>query len=119
MSRDASIDLDWADGHYTFRLGWGELEELQEKTDAGPFAVLTRLASRHWRVQDIRETIRIGLIGGGTPPDQALSLVQRYVTSRPPMETLPIAAKVLAAAVQGAEDEAPGEADAAPGTESA
>lgn len=30
MSRDASIDLDWAEGHFTFRLAWGELEKLQE-----------------------------------------------------------------------------------------
>lgn len=119
MSRDARIELDWADGHYVFRLGIGQLEELQEKCDAGFGWIATRLSQRRWFVQDIVHTIRLALIGGGTPPDTARILVQRYVEARPLNESIPIAIKILQAVLEGAGDEQPGEADAAPETESA
>lgn len=106
MSRDASIGpIPWADGDYTFRLGWGELSLLQEATDCGPLYLLERLASKHWRVGDISNTIRLGLIGGGTEPTKALALVKSYVESRPPMETAQLAYIILGAGVQGAPDE--------------
>ena len=112
MSRDAVLGpMLWADGDYRFRLGWGELIQLQEATDAGPFALLERLAGKHWRVGDISHTIRLGLIGGGKTPEDALKLVRNYVESRPPAENVMLAYAILAAGVQGAPDEAPGEAE--------
>lgn len=106
MSRDASIGpLSWADGKYTFRLGWGELALLQEKTDCGPLVLLDRLGSKSWRVEDISHSIRLGLIGGGTEPAAALKLVEAYVEKRPPMENAMLAYAVVAAGVQGAPDE--------------
>lgn len=111
MSRDASIDLDFGDGSYRFRLGYGELMELQEKVDAGPMWVLGRLMAptaenRGWRVNDISTIIRLGLIGGGMTPAAAVKLVRTYVESRPPMENLILAQVVLSTALMGApEDE--------------
>lgn len=119
MSRDASITLPFADGDYTFRLAWGELKLLQEAVDAGPFVVANRLINGTWRVEDISNVIRLGLIGGGLAPDKALSLVRAYVESRPPMETVMLAAGIIGAAVRGAPDELPGEAAAASETETA
>lgn len=46
MSRDGSITLPWADGKYMFRLGWGELEALQEACDVGPYIVADRLRTK-------------------------------------------------------------------------
>lgn len=112
MSRDAKITLTWADGDYTFRLGWGELAELQEKTDAGPYVVLNRLHTHHWRIEDLSNVIRLGLVGGGLEPVKALKLVRTYVEARPPMESHPYAVAVLSAGLIGAEDEPLGEADA-------
>ncbi|WP_375597571.1 gene transfer agent family protein [Devosia sp. Naph2] len=112
MSRDAALGpLSWADSDYTFRLRWSELILLQEATDAGPFALLERLAGKHWLVGDISHTIRLGLIGGGQKPEEALKLVRNYVESRPPAENVMLAYAILAAGVQGAPDEAPGEAE--------
>lgn len=111
MSRDAKVDLDWADGHYDFRLAWGQLIELQERCDAGPFVILDRLTRGSWRVQDISHVIRLGLIGGGTEPAKALKLVRDYVEARPPLENVMLARGILMVAVQGVPDEAPGEAD--------
>jgi len=109
MSRDASILLTWGDGDFKFRLGWGELEELQEKTDAGPYVVLQRLHSGNWRVQDISSTIRLALVGGGMKPEDAIKKVRFYVEQRPPMENIPVAVAVLSAGLLGAPDEPLGE----------
>jgi hypothetical protein len=112
MSRDAKVTLTWADGDYVFRLGWGELAELQEKTDAGPYVVLQRLLSGQWRIEDISNVIRLGLIGGGLEPPKALRLVRTYVEARPPLENHPVAYAVLSAGLMGAEDEPVGEPEA-------
>lgn len=116
--RDARVTFDWADGTYTFRLAWGQLGELQEKCDAGPYVVLQRLHSGAWRIEDIANVIRLGLIGGGIEPAQALKLVRRYVEARPPMENLIPAQVILSAGLTGAPEEKVGEADAANQTES-
>lgn len=108
MSRDASIGpLAWADGKYAFRLAWGQLRELQEACDAGPAVVLGRLQGDAWLIQDISSTIRLGLIGGGCTPEKALTLVDRYVESRPPMENRMLAAAVLMAGLIGAPEDQP------------
>jgi hypothetical protein len=109
MSRDAKITVTWADDDYLFRLGWGELEELQEVCNAGPYALLARLYDESWRIADISETIRLGLIGGGMKPTDALKKVRAYVRDRPPMESLHFAQAILSAGVIGVEDEKPGE----------
>jgi hypothetical protein len=105
VSRSATIILTWADGDYTFRLAWGELAKLQEATDAGPFVVLNRLQDGTWRIEDISSVIRLGLIGGGLEPIQALKLTRSYVESRPPLENVLVAVAVLQTALMGAPDE--------------
>lgn len=109
MSRDAKIELDWADGLKVFRLGWGEIIQLQEACDAGPYVVLQRLITGGWKVQDISSVIRLGLVGGGLEPAKALKLVRDYVESRPPMENTMLASAILNAGLMGAPDELPGE----------
>ena len=82
MSRDASVTFDWADGTYKFRLPYGQIAELQEKTGCGPQFLLSRIIDGSWKVDDLRETIRLGLIGGGTEPIAALRK-QTKIKSRP------------------------------------
>lgn len=110
---DARVTLTWADGDRTFRLPVAQLLELQEKTDAGPLELFLRIHSGRWRVQDLRETIRLGLVGGGAKPAEAVALVRRYVDERPLAESVPVALEVLQAAISGPEDEAPGKPAAA------
>lgn len=59
------ILLPFADGVYAFALIWGQLQELQEKTDAGPLELYNRVLGGTWRYADVRETIRLALLGGG------------------------------------------------------
>lgn len=112
MSRDGSIELNFGDGTYKFRLPWGELVRLQESCNAGPYVVLQRLQNGNWYMADIRETIRYGLIGGGLAAPKALTLVQEYIEGRPPVESVMLAQVVLSAALVGAPDEAVGEPEA-------
>jgi hypothetical protein len=105
MSRDGSIVFDWADGEYRFRLGLAQLRELQEKCDAGPDHIRQRIETGTWRVDDLRETLRLGLIGGGLAPEKALGIVKRYVDGRPLYESRLPAQIVLMAALVGAGDE--------------
>ena len=105
MSRDASVTLDWADGTYHFRLAWGEMAKLQEACDAGPFVVLTRLHSKACMVEDISNVLRLGLIGGGMTPADALKKTRSYVEARPPAENLLHAIAVLSAGCYGAPEE--------------
>ncbi|MCZ7451034.1 gene transfer agent family protein [Agrobacterium rhizogenes] len=111
--RSARIELDWGDGTYTFRLAWGQLIELQEKCDAGPYVILQRLQTGAWQIEDISNVIRLGLIGGGMTAVDALKKTRAYVEAFPPMDNLLPAQGILAAALMGAPDEAVGEADAA------
>lgn len=115
MSEHGSVGLEFGDGHYTFRLALGQWRELQDKTNAGPLELYERILTRRWRLDDLRETIRIGLIGGGTNPSAALKLVANYVDARPLLESAPIALQIIAASlVAPEEDRAPaGEAVAA------
>ena len=78
MSRGGEVTLDFGDGAHTFRLRLGELRELQDKTDCGPELLLMRMQAKAWRVDDVRETLRLGLIGGGMKPIEALKLINRY-----------------------------------------
>jgi hypothetical protein len=105
LSRNASITLDWGDGTYDFRLGWGELAKLQEACDAGPFVVLDRLRGGTCRLEDISGVIRWGLVGGGKTPVEATKLVRLYVEDRPPAENRLTAYAIMAAGCAGAPEE--------------
>lgn len=103
--RDGSTELDFGNGHQRFRLGWRELILLQERLDAGPYLLLEWLVTGRWRVRDIAEVIRCGLIGAGMAADRADKLVRRHVEGQPPVSTVPVAALVLNAALEGNPEE--------------
>lgn len=65
-----------------------------------------------WRVDDVRETIRLGLIGGGMTPSDAYLLVATYVDARPLAENISLAAEVLLHAVIGDPDDPVGKPEA-------
>jgi hypothetical protein len=88
-----------------FRLGWGELAEIQQASDAGPFVVMERLNNGSCRLKDISEVIRWGLIGGGLTPVEASKLVTTYVEKRPPAESRLTAYAILMAGCLGAPEE--------------
>lgn len=105
MSRSGDIEIEWGDGTHRFRLAIGQLRELQEKTGQGPGALLQRLSTGGWRVDDAPQILRLGLIGGGMAPIDAARLVRVYAEERPPMESIQPALTVLMAGLFGVPDE--------------
>jgi len=99
------IEQDWADGSYRFALPVGQLRELQEKTGVGPLALYNRLLSGEWRTDDMAEVIRLGLIGGGMKPVDAMGKVRAYVEPRPLTESVDPALRILERALLPAPDE--------------
>ena len=101
MSLDITVQQDWADGTYRFRLGVKELDELQDITGVGPAELFRRLHMHEWRRKDIRETIRLGLIGGGTEAVKANKLCKMYVDDVPLLDNRGLAVSIVGAVLEG------------------
>src|SRR5215510_10074535 len=101
MAGSGEITLKWGDGEHRFNVAKLRcVLELEEKCGCGVAEIYTRLADGKWKFNDIRETLRLGLIGGGTSPDHALVLINRYCDERPFAENvLPAQAVIMAAMV--------------------
>lgn len=110
----ARVSLAWADGTYEFRLAIGEWRLLQRVSDAGPQELYRRFRHGTWRVDDLRETIRVGLIGGGMKPVDALKLVEEYIDARPLMESVQHCIAIIGQSLTGPpEDDPSGKTEAA------
>jgi hypothetical protein len=113
MSRDGSIELTWGGDLRSFRLGIDELLALQDKRDAGPQEIANRLRSQDWWVQDVHETLRLGLIGGGMEAKQAQRLVDEQARPGKLASSALIAFAVIVSAIQGDESDPVGKEGAA------
>lgn len=105
-------EITWAGGEHAFDLKIEHLRALQDRCDAGPEWILNRLATKQWHVNDVVDTIRLGLEGGGVEKAEARKIVQRYVEDRPLTLSVLTAQAVLMLALYGDPDDQPGEADA-------
>jgi hypothetical protein len=109
--RLTAITFNWADGEYTFDLKLGQVRALQEKTGLGPAVILARLQNGEWKVDDYRETLLQGLLGGGMAALEANKLIRLWVDDRPAHESLAPAQAILMAWIMGVpqpkKDEAP------------
>lgn len=138
MSRFGEITLPFGGEDRIFRLGLGQMRNIQEKCDAGLPEIASRLAPMmqlgaallnaskseraahmlralaggtlgRWKIDDYREPIFQGLIGGGMDATLATILVKGYVDEAPPLESCILAFQIAMAALLGAEDEPVGE----------
>lgn len=103
------VSLTWAGGEHDFLLTIGLLRALQDRCDAGPEWVLNRLRTGQWRVDDVIETIRLGLEGGGMTKDAARKLTNRYVEEQPIALSVMTAQLVIAASIYDRGDDQVGE----------
>jgi hypothetical protein len=114
-SEDGSVSLQFGDGEHSFRIAFGQWRELQESVNKprleigeppiGPMALLRCLLEGNAWPHDVREVIRLGLIGGGMKTDRALVLVKRHVEGRPYFQSMPTARTVLQSAMFGPPDD--------------
>lgn len=121
----SEITLAFADGEYRFRLGLAQIAAVEEK--CGPIGeVYSRLmrgrylvdgqplgnaAEAMFKLADVQEVIRHGLIGGGVGmvndaevtvgPLKADALCRDYITTRPLLEGWSLAVAIMAALMEG------------------
>lgn len=121
------VDLKFADGEYRFALGLSQIHELQTKCGIGIGGLYARVLQGRvpdqpevghplyaaYHVDDLIETVRQGLIGGGegrvnrepvkVTPQRANELVDRYVLGDdvPLSDLWALAAAILYAKIEG------------------
>jgi hypothetical protein len=142
MTPQTALELKFADGDYLFDLKLPQMAELQEKRGCGIFALYGRILKGRMMfegvplaltqegeayAEDLFETIRLGVIGGGkglvdgkeieVTALTARSLVERYCHPAPLRESWAIAAAVLGARIEGYTPPKNGEAGAEPAPE--
>lgn len=144
----STVELDFADGLYTFALPLPQINELQTKCGIGIGGLFARVYKgittidegdqkkvvylpqfAEFHLADILETIRQGLIGGGkgvvdgeeitVTAAVANRLIENYVASKPLNPNWAVAASVLGGCVVGFDPPKKAEPDQAPAKETA
>ncbi len=85
----------FGDGEKNFALTPEMILELERKTGVGIAALYARFMQQDFHFFDMVEIIRTGLIGGGTSPADAQTLVDTFAKPRPVMEVFPLAFDIL------------------------
>jgi hypothetical protein len=103
--------LVWEGGEHPFKLRIGELRALQSSTGVGPLFLLGRITGSQWFVDDIIDTVRLGLIGGGMNEREAKQLTDRIFTENTPAlyKSALLAVRILRDAVMGEPDDPVGD----------
>lgn len=98
------VTADFGGDERTFQLRLGEIRQLEEKH--GTLLELAQaIGAGKQKLWDVRETIRLGLIGGGMEAEAALALVKAEVDEAPAGEHALLAHAVLLGAYAGFDDE--------------
>jgi hypothetical protein len=111
MNGDGSVVLAWGGEDRRFRLAIGQLRELQELINRprvaiggqpiGPKTFFHLLESGDAWPHEVREVLRLGLIGAGVAIDQVPGLLRRYFDERPFQESALCAPAIFAAGWAG------------------
>lgn len=103
----------FGDGEKTFALTMPMIAELERKAGVGIGAIYQRVAlTLQFHVGDVVEIIRLGLIGGGTSPAEAQSLIDAHTPEQPLIPLAMLAVDILNSRWNGeGVTEAQGDAD--------
>ena len=108
MSLSTALVSEFGGQNRVFKLRIGEMGELETLCGTGIAGIYSRLATLQFRYADVRETIRLGLIGGGMVASEAAFLMKRYVDSDdvPVNANVPLAIAILQAKFEGVKEAA-------------
>lgn len=112
-SRTAKITAIVGDDYYDLKLDFGLLEEFEDKHGVGAFYVLRKFSDQDmmggitgdFRVKWVYDVIRLGLVGGGMPPREAVKFADRHLREGFLLDYLPVATNALYAALHGPEED--------------
>lgn len=129
MSRSGEITHPFGENECVFRLGIEQWRKIQERCDCGPPELLMRFAPivramqaglnygqmiaqgmlGTWRVDDLREVLLQGLIGGDMGATAAGILVRQQFDERMSWEHAPLVFSIVQTSLMPPEDESLGE----------
>lgn len=101
MSRAGDVSLPFGGEERRFKLGIGQWRAVQEKCDAGPPELLRRYVEGTWRIDDLREVLFQGLVGGGLDQASATALIVGTFDPNPKLQFVPLAQAVVMASLIG------------------
>jgi hypothetical protein len=109
MSAPGTRTIIWAGGEDQFCLTIGQILDLEIVCRAGIAIIANRLSGGEWGLSDLRETIRLGLIGGGMDPERAMSKVRNFVDTNPHglAHSVLVAHEIICSALFGAPKDDP------------
>lgn len=120
-----TVTISWRNGDDDFCISRiRDVLLLEEKCGCGVYEIAERLSSvmrnaangqlgGRAYVNDIRETIRIGLMGGGKAPEEANKIVASCVDGYPLAHSVLVAQRVVTAYLVGVPDDPLGKTEAA------
>lgn len=86
----------FGDADHQFSLPFAMIKELQRVSGGvGIGIIFSRVADRMFSHDDILNVIRLGLIGGGTDPEEAAALVENYAPTLPYLKLYELALAIL------------------------
>ena len=85
------------DGEHRFEILGTHIAELERLSGCGVGTIFKRLSEGHFKHADIRNVIRLALIGGGDAmtPQEISDFCNLYVTDRPILESYPLAVSIM------------------------
>jgi len=105
-----AITRELSGRNYRFDLNPDQIKELERLSGAGIGAIWQRVATLNFKFDDLRETVRLGLIGGGVSIPEASAIVKFAIDGRPVNEFFEVPMAILKAVFEGAEPAAKAEA---------
>ncbi|MBW7967582.1 gene transfer agent family protein [Bradyrhizobium sp. BR 10261] len=116
----SEVELIWGSGLQAFKFGLGQFRALQENVNrrrlaigaplAGPMDLVAQLKAKNVWPDDLRDILRLGLIGGGMSPRDASIEMGQYFDNTPPVPHMLPALTVLMAGLVGPPEQAADEA---------
>lgn len=98
-----SVRREYAGAERDFRLGFGDLLDLEQACGALPVGTIyKRLHAWDFRARDVFEVVRLGLIGGGMAADEAKRIVIERFDVLPLERHVTIAMAILLDMMEGA-----------------
>ena len=95
------IETFLGDAKHPFQLTAPMIIELERLTGSGIGTIAKRMFTQDYRLTEVTETIRLGLIGGGMDPKRAKEMIEAYVDNRPIGDSINVALTVMNATFFG------------------